>query len=81
MRRAHNVFHVSKLKKYVRFDEDISTLSVVIDADGTVEQELKRILPKNGVDSCTTWYSSKTMTQKDALWIVKDELANCKEPI
>lgn len=44
MKLAHNVFQVTKLKNYVRPEDDKTTLCVVIDADGNVEHEVKTIL-------------------------------------
>lgn len=39
MKRPHDVFHVSKIKRYNKQVNDMGPLSIVIDADGNVEQE------------------------------------------
>lgn len=39
MKRAHDVFHVFKLKKLVRRDGDTEILDIVVDSEGTTEQE------------------------------------------
>ncbi len=44
--RAHNVFHVSKLKAYHMPGKGPGPLSVVVDADGNVEQEVAAILDR-----------------------------------
>ena len=46
MKRAHNLFHVSKLKLYKEPLGRKGPFSVVIDADATMEQEVKAILKK-----------------------------------
>ena len=46
MKRARSVFHVSKLKLYKEHLGRKGPLSVVVDADATVEQEVKAILKK-----------------------------------
>ena len=50
MKKAHNVFHVSKWKPYKRPCEDQGPISVVIGADGTVEQEVQSIIGKKRVN-------------------------------
>lgn len=45
-KRLQNVFHVSKVKQYLRPENEKITLSVVIDAEGNIEHEVKKILDK-----------------------------------
>lgn len=82
MKRAHNVFHVSKLKKYVREENDISSLSVVIDADGNVEQEVKAILDKKKSRRRIYYLVQfEHDAPEDAIWMAKTDLGNCKDRI
>ena len=46
MKRAQNNFHVAKLKAFHRCSDAPGPLSVVINADGNVEQEAFEILAK-----------------------------------
>ena len=79
MPRAYNVFHVSKLKKYVRSDHETGPLSVVIDADGTTEQEVIAILSKKR-ENRKAMYLVQFEGDPDceAVWMPKSALSNCK---
>lgn len=46
IKRAHNVFHVSKLNPYKEQVDDPGNLYILIDVDGNVEQEVSKILDK-----------------------------------
>ena len=46
MKKAHNVFHVAKLKPYVGSRKDDQDIDVMIDGDGTIEQVVSEILDK-----------------------------------
>ena len=82
MQRAHNVFHVSKLRKYKEPLGRKGPLSVVIDADGTVEQEVEAILRKKKHQR-RIYYLVQFMDdpESEAVWLPKSELTNCKELI
>ncbi len=81
MRRSHNVFHVSKLKKYERADED-GSMNVVIDAKGTTEQVVTAILDKKK-ENRKVYYLVQfdRQAEADAIWMHKSELTNCRELI
>ena len=82
MKRAHNVFHVSKLKKYVPTTSDSRNLDVVIDASGTVEQEVERILDKKRMGRRVFYlvlFSGDA--EHEAIWMPKSELKHCKDII
>ena len=80
MKRAHNVFHVSKLRHYKQPLGRKGSLSVVIDADGTVEQEVHAILDKKR-DNRRIYYLVQFIDYhvSEAVWMTKAELKNCKE--
>ena len=44
MKRAHNMFHDSKLKKYYQKNDEVGLVPITIDADGTQGFEVKLIL-------------------------------------
>lgn len=47
MKRAHNIFHVSRLKPYGNWDIR-KGVDVVINADGEIEQEIESIFKHKG---------------------------------
>ena len=80
MKRAHNVFHVSKLRQYKQPLGRKGTLSVVIDADGTVKQEVYAILDKKR-EQRRIYYLVQFMDEpvSEAVWMTRAELKNCKD--
>lgn len=79
MKWVNGVFHVTKLKKYFRAEIFNTNLSVVIDAEGSVEQEVKKILDKK-LSRRKIYYlvQFKHDTKEDAIWMAKSELIKCK---
>lgn len=78
MKRAHNVFHVYKLKGYVLGQS--TNIEVVSNADGHIEQEVKMILYRrneNGKASYVTRFVGDE--PDDAVWLEQSHLGNCKE--
>ena len=80
MKRAHNVFHVSKLKKY-NGDKDVSDLiPITVDADGTQEFEVKAIVGKKKQNRRIFFLVQfEGKPREEAIWLPKTELQNCKE--
>lgn len=46
VKRAHNVFHASKLKRFHRRENGSGPLNVIIDVDGREEQDVAEVLDK-----------------------------------
>ena len=82
MKKAHNVFHVSKLRQYKEPLGRKGPLSVVIDSDGNVEQEVKAILDKKR-EKRRIYYLVQFMDdpESEAVWLPKSDLTNCKDLI
>ena len=82
MKRAHNGFHVSKLKLYKELIGRKGPLSVVVDANATVEQEVKAILKKKP-EKRRKYYLVQFMDEpeSEAIWLPKARLRNCLECI
>ena len=82
MKRAHNVFHVSKLKSYKEPLGRKGPLSVVFDADATVEQDVKASLKKKR-EKRRIYYLVQFMDEpeSEAIWLPKARLRNCRECI
>lgn len=80
MKRAHDVVHVSKLKPYHRPDNDTGPLSIVVDADGTTEQEVLAILDKKR-EKRKLYYLVQFEGDpiSDAVWLPRTELKNCMD--
>lgn len=82
MKKAHNVFHVSKLKKFIRDENDKSSLSVVIDAEGNVEQEVIAILDKKKVKRRVYYLVQfEGDSLEEAIWMPVSEFKHCQELI
>ena len=82
MRRAHNVFHVSKLKGYKKPAGDGPLLPIVIDADGTEEFEVKAILDKKKEKRSVSYLVQfEGEPVEEAIWLPKAELTNCRDLI
>lgn len=82
MSKAHNVFHVSKLKKFVRGPADQGSLSVVIDPEGNVEQEVIAILNKKRVKRRIFYLVQFEGDEvEDSIWMPSSDLRNCRELI
>ena len=80
MRRAHNVFHVSKLRRYNHDGNGNEPLPIVIDADGTIEQEVSRILQRKKFKR--QWQYLVLVAgdpESEAVWIPRSELKNCMD--
>ncbi len=70
MPRAHNVFHISKLKKYYHPENESGPLSITVDADGTVEQEVKAILGKKRINRTVHYlFNLKMSLRVKQLWM------------
>ncbi len=80
MKRAHNVFHVSKLKTYVRPQDHTDTVSVVVDASGNTEQMVHAVLDEKR-ENRKVYYlvqlEGDTITE--ASWMQKSELNKWKD--
>ena len=80
MRKAHNVFHVSKLKGYSKPKDQGGLLPIVIDADGTQEFEVKAILDKKKENRQTKYLVQfEGEPPEEAIWLPRAELSNCRE--
>eukprot|EP00171_Calliarthron_tuberculosum_P004604 IDg4604t1 len=78
MKRAHNIVHSSKLKRYYRPANETGPLDIVIDAHGTVEQEVSAILDKKRINRSIhylTLFEGDPVTE--AVWLPEKELDNC----
>eukprot|EP00737_Agarophyton_chilense_P005270 gb/GEZJ01007659.1/.p1 GENE.gb/GEZJ01007659.1/~~gb/GEZJ01007659.1/.p1 ORF type:complete len:101 (+),score=14.14 gb/GEZJ01007659.1/:87-389(+) len=63
MRRAHDFTHISKLPSFQK--DNKGPLEIVINSDGTVEQEVFAVLAKsNSIVACSTDFSSLTSPKK-----------------
>ena len=80
MEKAHNVFHVSKLRQYKPLLGRKGPLSVVIDADGTIVQEVYATLDKKR-EHRRIYYLIQFMDEpvSEAVWMTRAELKNCKD--
>lgn len=79
MKKAHNVFHVSKLKKFIG-KEIQGTIDIVIDADGTSEQEVAEILDKKRIGRKLHYLVRfEGDPESEALWLQKSDLKNCMD--
>lgn len=79
MSRAHNVFHVSRLKE-VKGDVEKGTMDVIIDADGTVEQEIECILDHKGSKKHRKYHVKFIgETEQEAVWMTRAQLENAKQ--
>ena len=80
MKRAHNVFHVSKLKQYQPRGDDTGRMEVVIDAEGNVEDVVAEILDKKRQDR-KTWYLVRFYgdPKSEAIWKPRSDLSNCMD--
>lgn len=78
MKRSHNVFHLSKLKRYHPPVGQDGPTTVVIDADGTTEQVVIGILDKKR-ERRRVYYLVQFEGQptSEAIWMHKSELKNC----
>ncbi|CDF35428.1 unnamed protein product [Chondrus crispus] len=76
LKRAHNVFHVSKLKKYQQ-QEGQNNMEVIIDGDGTVQEEVQEIMDKKKEDNAI-WYLVRFYgdEESEAIWMPKQDLRN-----
>ena len=80
MKRSHNVFHVSKLKKYVKEGKAKGPMSVVVDPEGTTEQVVTAILDKKRSGRQVFYLTLFDNDPKsEAVWLSKSELKNCME--
>ena len=82
MKKAHNVFHISKLKPYVKADDESGPLPIVIDASGTIEHKVHAILSKkkhNRKIHYLVHFEGEPKTE--AVWLPQSELPHCKELI
>lgn len=82
MKQAHNVFHVSKLKKYHKPLDENNLVSVTIDTDGTQEHVVKTILGKKK-EGRRVFYlvQFENDSTANAVWMHKSGLTNCQELI
>lgn len=80
MKRAHALFHVSKLKPFHHRNDDTSNLNVIIDANGTEEQLVAEILAKKR-ENRRVYYLVRFDGDipSEAIWKPKSELSNCME--
>ncbi len=82
MPRAHNVFHISKLKKYCRPENESGPLCIIVDADGTVEQEVKAILGKKRIKRTVHYLVQfEDEPESEATWMCQSDSQHCKELI
>ena len=80
MKRANNVYHVSKLKPYQKRPQDKGPVSVVIDTDGNVEQILSAILDKKRENRRVFYVVQfEGDMEADAIWMPKSELKHCND--
>lgn len=80
MKKAHDVFHVSKLKPYMRSLNTSGPLSVVIGADGNVEQEVVAVLDKKRENRRVFYLVQfEGDPKEEAIWTHKSELKNCMD--
>lgn len=79
LKRAHNVFHVSKLKKYQK-TKGQNKMEVVIDGDGTVEEEVQEIMDKKRENNAI-WYLVRFYgdEESEAIWMPRQDLTNCMD--
>lgn len=82
MKRAHNVFHVSKLKQYHRSDGETGPVSITIDTDGNEEEAVEKILDKKR-ENRKVYYLVQFVgdPESEAVWMHRSELQNCSELI
>lgn len=80
MKKAHNVFHVSKLKPYRRRSAEEGLMDIVVDADGTEEQVVAEILDKKR-DKRRVKYLVRFEGEpaSEASWHLKADLKNCMD--
>lgn len=79
LRRSYDVVHVLRLKPY-RKPVDEKTMKVVVDLDGTEEQEVFSILDKQR-HKLRIYYLEQFLGESadEAMWMHKTELKNCRK--
>lgn len=79
MKRAHNVFHVSKFKPATK-PSDSENVSVTIDKSGKIEEAVYAILDKKRRNRKLYFLVQFVGdNEEEAIWMQKSELGNCKE--
>jgi len=80
MKKAHNVFHVSKLKLYKQRKQDAGLMDVVVDADGNEEQAVAEILQKKHENRRVKYLVRfEGEDASEATWHLKSALSNCMD--
>ena len=80
MRRAHNVFHVSKLKAYHKPSRSDQLLPIVVDADGNEEYEVQAIFGKKRSNRRVFYLVHfHGEPASEAVWLPKSELSHCTD--
>lgn len=78
MKRAHNIFHVSRLKPYSA-EKATTNIDVVVDPDGTIEQVVEKIIRHVGKKKNREYLVQFSGEQKSQLWMKQPDLKNAKE--
>lgn len=79
MKKVHNVFLVSRLKRFHRLEGEKGSFSVVIDTEGNIEQEVITILNKKKENRRVFYLVQfEGDSVEDTVWIKKTDLDNCK---
>lgn len=82
MKKAYNVFHVSKRRPYHPSNTSAGPVQVVIDTSGAVEDAVRAILDKKKVRRRVYYITQfEGEPTSEAIWLQKSQLSNYRELI